>query len=113
MKKRKFFTKRLKNNSSLSQIIELEEAYYEDLKPEINISLKNTLSNLEDKNFFKRSIIIKKLGNRYYCKKLLTILNGVLLLLFICELFFTIFRLMFSNYFLDNRSTELRICASS
>lgn len=52
--KGKFLDSRRRLYSS-EKIIELEENRIEDVKPDIDIFLKNTYSNVEDKNFFKRS----------------------------------------------------------
>jgi hypothetical protein len=42
----------------------MEQTRIEELKPDVDIFLKNTYSQSDDKNFFKRSIyiIIKEIG---------------------------------------------------
>ena len=63
---------RIRNNLSYRSVIEMEQTRIEELKPDIDIFLKNTYSHSEDKNFFKRSIykIIEEIDTtiKGFCK---------------------------------------------
>ena len=101
--KRKFLDSTLGSETS-SHIIKIEEGHYTNLKPKIEIFLKNIYSNSEEeegKNFFKKSKKNLIKGNRYYYKKFLFISYGCLLFNFFCELIFTIFRLLLEEYTQD------------